>query len=286
MKFSARLKASKGPQALILDDAPRTMRIGFIKGVLGEFVGSSGRYSPRSTPLDISETHQAFIALIRDEADPWDYDNQSEWAALTEHLKGCDWTEFYDFIELVGKLLQKKDDDRPFDESEYFKSYATKVNSLLQEDGIGWSLGEKSELVRQTPRLLGTKSASAEKALRDEFEPARIHYQKATAYLFQHPIDAANSIKEIVSAVESVARTIAPKASTLGEAIKLLRKDLRFSSHMLEGLERLYVFSNATPQIRHGHAKTGKPLVAEAELAHTVGIAYILYLIKQSRADA
>ena len=285
MRFSARLEASKGPRILVLEDAPRKTRIGYIKGILGEFVGSGGgRYTTRTEPLDTQETHQAFIALIRDEADPWDYDNNSQWAALTDHLKACDWTEFYDFVELLGKLLQKEDDERPFDEIRFFKSYSTKVNALFQEDGIGWSLCEKSELSRQTPRLLGTRAASAEAALKDEFEPARVHYQKATRYLYQHPIDEANSIKEIISAVESVARAIAPKAATLGDAIKVLRKDARFSPHMLEALERLYVFGNATPQVRHGHAKPGKPLLAEAELAHTLGIAFILYLIKVARA--
>ncbi len=286
MRFSARLEAGKGPRALVLEDAPRKTRIGYLKGILGEYVGVSGRYTPSTAPLDAHDTHLAFIALIRDEAEPWDYDSNSSWTALTDHLKGCAWTEFYDFVELTGELLQKKDDERPFEESGHFNSYATKVNSLFQEDGIGWTLSEKSELLRQTPRLLGERGASAAAALTDEFEPARAHYLKATAYLYQHPIDEANSIKEIISAVESVARAIAPKAKTLGDAIKALRKDERFSHHMLDSLERLYVFGNATPQVRHGHAKAGKPLLAEAELAHTLGIAFILYLIKVARSDA
>lgn len=283
MRFSARLAASKGPRTVILEDAPRKTRIGYIKGILGEVVGTSGRYSPRTTPLDTLETHQTFIALIRDESDPWDYDNNSEWTALTDHLKGCDWTEFYDFVELVAKLLQKKDDDRPFEDTENFKTYAARVNALFQEDGIGWNLSEKAELVRQVPRLLASRAKLAEATLKDEFEPARVHYQKATSYLYQYPIDEANSIKEIISAIESVARTLSPKASTLGDAIKILRKDARFPNQILDALEKFYGYANATPQVRHGHSKPGRPLLAEAELAHTIGIAYILYLIKVGR---
>jgi hypothetical protein len=285
MRFSARLEAGKGPRAQILEDAPRKTRIGFTKGILGDFVGISKPYYPRSVPLDALDTHQAFIALIRDEADPWDYDNHNEWIALTEHLKECTWGEFYDFVELLGKLLQKKDEERPFDEDEYFKSYLIKVNSLFQEDGIGWNLNDRSELVRQNPSLISKKAEAASASLRDEFEPARIHYLKATTYLYKYPIDEANSIKEIISAVESVARVIEPKATTLGSAIKSLRKDTRFSSHMVDALEHLYVYGNATPQVRHGHATLGKPLLAEAELAYTLGIAFILYLIKVARSD-
>jgi hypothetical protein len=286
MRFSSRLAANKAPRALIFEDAPRKTRIGYIKSVLPEFVGTTLRgYGQRTQPLDPQETHEAFIALIRDESDPWDYDRESSWGALTEHLKGCEWPEFYDFVELVGQLLKKKDDDIPFGDTEYFGAYSKKLNAVLQEDGIGWALNEKSELVRQMPRPVAKRAEAAREALKDKFAPARVHYQKATDYLYRHPIDEANSIKEIVSAVESVARAVAPKATTLGSAIKLLHKDSRFSPHLLDGLEKLYVYSNATPQVRHGHPAAGQPRLVEAELAHAVGVAYILYLIAAERAD-
>lgn len=287
MRFSARLAASKGSRALILEDAPRKTRVGFIKGILGEFVGSqSNGYGVRKSSLDTQDTHAAFIALIRDESDPWDYDNNNSWTALTEHLKGADWPEFYDFVELVGRLLIDKDHASAFDETEFFKSYSTKVNALFQEDGIGWTLNEIGELTRQIPRLAAARAKEAESALRDRFEPARVHYQKATSYLFQHPIDEANSIKEIVSAVESVAKVVAPKTATLGDAIKVLRRDARFSPHMLDALEKVYAYSNATPQVRHGHAKAGRPRLPEAELAHAIGVAFILYIIATARTEA
>jgi hypothetical protein len=286
MRFSSRLAASKGIRAVVLEDAPRLTRVGYIKGILGEFVGSQGSYRQRVEPLETQDTHQAFIALIRDEADPWDYDNQSSWGALTSHLKDCEWPVFYDFVELVGTLLLKKDDDTPFNETEHFKSYQAKVNALLQEDGIGWSLNDKSELIRQIPKTLSKRMQAAEAELGDRFAMARVHYQKAVTYLYQHPLDEANSVKEIISAIESVARTLVPKASTLGEAIKLLRKDPKYSSHLLDALERLYVYSNATPSVRHGHATAGRPLLSEAELALFIGVAYIRYLIEVGSGGA
>ncbi|MBA3772009.1 MAG: hypothetical protein H0X13_05845 [Ramlibacter sp.] len=286
MRFSSRLAASKGARAAILEDAPRPTRVGYIKGILGEFVGSQGSYGKSGEPLDAQETHQAFIALIRDESDPWDYDNQSSWSALTSHLKDCEWPEFYDFVELVGSLLLKKDDDIPFSEPEYFKAYQTKVNALLQEDHIGWSLNEKSELYRQIPKPLSKRMQLAESELGDRFATARVHYQKAVAYLYQHPLDEANSIKEIVSALESVSRALVPKATTLGDAIKAMRKNSKYSAHLLDALERLYVYSNATPLVRHGHVQSGRPLLPEAELSLFIGVAYIRYLIEVGGKDA
>lgn len=116
MRFSARFEASKGKRSQILEDAPRPTRIGFLKGVLGNFVGTDGTYrSPRKQPLETGEVHASFIALIQDEADPWDYDTESQWVALSNHLKQCAWGEFYDFIEHLGKLLIKKEAEGPFE---------------------------------------------------------------------------------------------------------------------------------------------------------------------------
>ena len=117
MRFTARLAANNNRQ-LVLEDAPRPLRVGYIKGVLGKFVGETGyTRQRREQPLETRETHLAFIALIREEADPWDFDNSNSWGALSHHLKECNWSEFYDFMELVGSLLLQKDDEIPFDET-------------------------------------------------------------------------------------------------------------------------------------------------------------------------
>ncbi|MDP1709132.1 MAG: hypothetical protein Q8L89_08745 [Gammaproteobacteria bacterium] len=286
MKFSTRYTASKEKQEQIIEDAPRSMRIGYIKGILGKFVSESSRYSSASTPLDAYDVHLAFTALIRDEADPWDYSHESAWEGLTTHLKDCKWYEFYDFVEMLGKQLLEKDDLTPFSESDYFKQHQHALNALFQEDSIGWSLNENSELYRSTPKALADRSKRAEELLTDRFATARIHFQKATSYLYRHPVDEANSIKEIVSAIESVARVLHPNCSTLGDAIKVMRNDQRYSRHLIEAIEKLYVFSNATPLVRHGHSEGERPKLSEAELSLHVGIAFIRYLIEAGGKSA
>lgn len=263
------------------------MRVGYIKGILGDFVGeTSGRRQQRVQPLETTDTHNKFIALIREESDPWDFDDQSSWGALTHHIKECSWTEFYDFVELVGNLLISADDEIPFDSTFHFGDYQAKVNALLQEDRIGWRLNDKSELHRQHPKAIAERIASTENLLSDGFAAARKHYQKAYQYLHQHPIDEANSIKEIVSAVESIAKTVDPKASTLGDAIKRARKANRIPVQVLDVLEKFYAYANGTPLIRHGHVESKGPELAEAELAFFTGIAFARYLIDTSGRDA
>lgn len=287
MRFTARYKRASGDQALVLEDAPRPTRIGYIKGVLADFVGTGSRWGKEKEPLDVSEVHQRFCALIRDEADPWDYDSEGAWPALVAHLKDCSWLEFYDFVELAGKLLIELEDD-PFASSKLFlfKSYQTRTNALLEEDGIGWSLNSNSELARQTPKALAQRTAKVQSSLGNRFAAARGHYQKAHTYLFKHPIDEANSVKEMVSALESVARTVVPGTATLGDAIKVLKKKENAPKHLLEAMEKLYVYANATPMVRHGHPSPGSVSRNEAELAFHVGVAFIRYLMESEVGHA
>jgi hypothetical protein len=280
MRFSLRFARKSGEKSLVLEDAPKPTRIGYIKGVLTDFVGNSGNYGRRKEPLDAYETHEKFCALIRDEANPWDYDNENSWMSLTAHLKGCTWLEFYDFVEMVGKHLTEVDQD-PFITSTqfWFKAYQTRLNALLEEDGIGWSLNDAGELHRQMPKALEQRVVAASSSLSGRYDAARGHYQKSLAYLYKHPIDEANAVKEIVSALESVAKVIAPGSATLGSAIKAIRKRPGVPKYLMDSVEKLYVYSNDTPMIRHGHVTTEMLTVAEAELAVHIGIAFIRYLI-------
>uniref|UniRef100_UPI0003B77D2F hypothetical protein n=1 Tax=Halopseudomonas pelagia TaxID=553151 RepID=UPI0003B77D2F len=168
----------------------------------------------------------------------------------------------------------------------HFTDYQAKINALLQEDRIGWRLNDKSELHRQNPKAIADRIASTEGLLSDGFASARTHYQKSYQYLYQHPIDEANSIKEIVSAVESIAKTIDTKASTLGEAIKRARKANRVPPQILDLLEKFYAYANGAPLVRHGHVATNGPELAEAELAFFTGIAFARYLIDTSKRNA
>jgi hypothetical protein len=281
MKFSSRLKASEGSRDLIFDDAPKPTRVGFYKGVLHHFIISSGRI-PRPEPLDCHELHEKFCALIRDESDPWDYSQESTWDGLTYHLKEIGWMEFFDFIELAGKELILKGDD-PFQAETYsFESYRSKVNALFEEDLIGWRLDNSSELTRNIPQTLTSRVESTKNLIDNSFEPAREHYKKAVQYLYQHPIDPANSIKEIVSALESIGKILYPGTSTLGDVIKRIKKSDTHPKLLLDAYEKFYAYANATPSIRHGHTEVVNVTIHEAELLLHSGIALIRYLVDTS----
>jgi len=280
MKFSSRYKASQGNRDLIFDDVPRETRIGFYKVILTKFVKETNQ---RTKPgaIDCFEIHKDFCALIRDEKDPWDYDEQSLWEALVWHLKECEWVEFLDFVEMLGKKLLEWDDNPFVQENEQlFGDYQSLSNALFEEDGIGWRINDRGELIRHVPKFLMENIKAAEKQLTDHFESARNHYIKAKAYLFNPPLDPANSIKEMVSALESVGRTLFPSCSTLGDVIKSLKKEEKSPKLLLDAYEKLYAYTNDTPAVRHGHPTHRSIEMSEAELFLLTGVAFIRYLIE------
>lgn len=288
MRFSARQTRTTQERKFIFDDAPKATRIGYIKQVLNRFVTVyQAKGSRPSEPLSPNDLHEKFCALIRDEKEPWEYSDDGPWESLTKHLMVCAWLEFYDFVEMVGKLLLEMDDN-PFAEADqrWFKTYQSRLNALLDEDDIGWSLADTGELGRQLPKALADRVAIAATKLSGAREAAAAHYKKAMRYLTQQPLDEANAIKEMVSAVESVARAIVPDSSTLGDAIKSLRKNPHAPRHLLDAVDKIYTYSNATPMVRHGHTTTRKIPLAEAELAVHIGIAFIRYLIDTSESQA
>lgn len=113
----------------------------------------------------------------------------------------------------------------------------------------------------------------------NEFEPAHQHLRKAIHYLQGKSIDSENSIKETVSTLESVGRVLYPKASTLGDVVKELRKDQSRPQLLITVIEKFYAYTNAEPAVRHGAAVSSKVMLDDAEFCLHVGAALTRYLI-------
>lgn len=128
------------------------------------------------------------------------------------------------------------------------------------------------------PEELITPVDELTNALADRFEAARIHLAKARRFLSERPLDPENAIKEVTSALESVGRTIYPKASTLGKVPKEMRK-AGFPPLMAELIERFWAFASAEPGVRHGGIDVPQADLDDADFCLYVGTALMKYLI-------
>jgi hypothetical protein len=74
--------------------------------------------------------------------------------------------------------------------------------------------------------------------------------------------DWADSVRESINAVESVAVRLAPGASTLGAALKLIEKQGHLHGRLKVAFEQLYAYTNAEGGVRHANVFDG----AEAQV--------------------
>jgi len=283
------------PSEPILEDAPIWLRIAYINGVLSDFtyVDRDSRYpNPEGKPLGIKALNEIISVQLRQEIDDAAYDSWYCWEYLTGLIKECQWYEFYDIVEIVGKQVKAAEDEWsvwPSDKEQVdrygFEAYRRRVNELFIEERISWRLDADGLLKREIPSVLGRRMQAAQEELKDEFEPAREHYRKAVRYIYERPVDPENSIKEIVSALESVGRVLYPRTSTLGDVAKELRKAQAIPPLLVSVIEKFYGYASAEPAVRHGAPVPSRVLLNDAEFCLHLGIALIRYLIASSRGQ-
>lgn len=289
MKFSSRHRFDpRQPKGPIEEDAPEWVRATYLTEILAPllYIDGDSRYSnDDGAPLGAKELHADFCACIRESTEESYFDSWYCMDELRDHVKSCPWFQFYDFVELVASKLPSGEDD-PLRWEERFTSedYRRRVNDLFSSEQVVWRLNRHGHLVRELPGILQQTLTSVTTRLDDGFEAARQHYRKAHSYLYARPEDPENAIKEIVSALESVARTLSPKSSTLGQALKKLADERLVSPELGKVLERFWGYASAEPAVRHGGPVPSRVSVADAEMAFHIAVAAIRYLLERGRA--
>jgi hypothetical protein len=274
------------PRTPILEDAPEWLRTTYLNQVLDglTYVDMDSREeNDQARPLGIKKLYEELCGILRQDPEQDAYDSWLCKDHLKAAVRAVEWYHFYDFVELVGQKLKKSDESSFHGErwlEEFgFETYQGKVNRLFSEDRIGWRLNDNAELGREVPKLLAKAMSQTEGRLRNEFAPAREHYQKAHRYIYERPVDPENAIKEVTSALESVGRVFFPNAQTLGAVLKEMKKERSTPSMLISMLEKFYAYACSEPAIRHGSPVPSRVLLADSEFCLHVGVATIRYLL-------
>lgn len=163
------------------------------------------------------------------------------------HFFKLQWYEIYDIIEFTCNFVKNKNYDSG---NLKFSIFEEKINEVLAKglsgyrviNGIVTNLTNKQEI------------EVLEIALTDkDFPHVKSHLQRALELLSdrKNP-DYRNSIKESISAVESIAKDIAqmPKAE-LGDALKEIEKQGKLHGAMKKAFLNLYGYTSDANGIRH-----------------------------------
>jgi hypothetical protein len=203
---------SKPKEITVWEDAPENLRH-FVLETAVEL-----EYGPY--PL-----RDAICSVLRTRPDP---NNWSEypnvWGEAGGLVYGCEWFQFYDFVEKVYQGLTKSW-SREYDTSkaeERGKRFQEALNEFFIEEGIGWQMIDGEIVTRGTETFESNVHGAVEALEQAGRVTARDEIHEALIDLSRRPeADLTGAIQHAMAALECVARDVCgDEKATLGEVIK------------------------------------------------------------------
>lgn len=169
------------------------------------------------------------------------------------------------------------------------EALCSRIPALFEKHATAYRLDMSQRPYRFSPqgnRDLGQATQQAIEMLHEgNMDGATTHLQEAAEHI--NAQQYADSISDSIHAVESVARMIAPKAKTLGEALKHLEAEgLRINKMLKSALEKLYGYTNDEQGIRHALLEQDAPNVGVDEAVFMYGTcaSFAAYLVSKHQA--
>lgn len=209
-----------------------------------------------SNPYDSAEiepfSESLWLRFFKEPIDTIPGNNKRILKSIRKFFFGCEWYEVYDFLEFVSEYQK--------DNLELTKA----INAVLEREFAGYRLisGNVVDITdEQEVQML-------QEALQDtRFEGVNCHLQRALELLSNkgNP-DYRNSIKESISAVESMAKIITGDSkATLGEALKCLERSNKIHAALKKGFSSLYGYASNEGGIRHAMLEQPNLTIADAK---------------------
>lgn len=202
---------------------------------------------------------------------PLSYGEVAEWHAqpvIRDWFFKEDWDLVLDFVEFCVNY-----DDNKF--SNYFNNFLKREMSAYRFiDGKLVEINTKEEIVEIESAIRNT----------DKFNSVKTHLKRAVElYADRKSPDYRNSIKESISAVESLAKIIVGNdKTTLGQALKEIEKKHHIPGSLKSAFSALYGYTSDEGGIRHALLETDVSVdIDEARFMLIACSAFINYLINK-----
>ncbi len=259
MRFSERMGYKEVSDTLQTQTVNETLK-NQLWNVLYIFVWEKGEHYFDYQGLQIN----LWFYYFKEKLDQMPYNYDSFLLQIKKYFFEAEWFEIYDFLEQVLRYLENEE-------------LNTFINDVLEDELSGYRFvnGIFTEVTdKQEIEMI-------EVALKDkDFPHVKAHLQRALELLSDRKSpDYRNSIKESISAVESIARDIAntPKA-TLGEALKEIERKGDFHKALKEGFLKLYGYTSDANGIRHAMMDEPNLTADDAKFFLLVCTSFINYL--------
>lgn len=186
---------------------------------------------------------------------------------VRDYFFRCEWYEVYDFVEFISGHMENPEE-------------LTKItNSVLKRELAGYRLIDK-KIVQLTSE---EEVKSIELALENTGKLAgtHAHLRASLAMLADRKSpDYRNSVKEAISAVESIAQVMSGDSSaSLGSALKVLEKRSLIHPALKASLSSLYGYTSDAEGIRHAMLQEPTLTFTDAKFMLVSCTAFINYLV-------
>ena len=190
---------------------------------------------------------------------------------IRDYYFKCKWYEVYDFIEFTAKTLPTK--------NKWNVLFAEYCNRVLEKEKSAYRFIDIT-IVEVISEVEVQEIKDVLKNT-DKFAGAHEHVNVALKFLSDRKKpDYRNSIKESISAVESICKIISndPKAE-LGSALKIIGKKEIIHPALKEGFTKLYGYTSDGDGIRHALLEESNLSFTDAKFMLVTCSAFINYLI-------
>lgn len=241
----------KPMQAEELSDDLRRELWNLFSDVLSGSIILSPYGNSRSFSLEAQIWIQCLLGkLLRKPKDEIDMDCDWVIAAFKERIYNPN-CPFYITLDVVESFVNTEEFEEIYGPD--FESYIDDIRQLFEVHMAAYYLskGRPYQIISRSNLAQGKATGQAIETVRDSgMEGADTHLRRSVEHL--NTQQYADSIRESIHAVESVARTICPDKNTLGDALKSLeRKGLVVHPALKEAFQKLYAYSNDEQGIRH-----------------------------------
>jgi len=203
-----------------------------------------------------------------------EYYNRSEQFIRDSFYKG-QWYETYDLIEFIANI----NSDSLRIDTYQFKEFC---NGILEREFSGYRfIDDKISPITNENEIQEIENAINQSGHFSSLKGANIHLKSALEKLSDKKApDYRNSIKESISAIESVAKAISENAKdSLGAALDKIKGKIKLHSALEKGFKQLYGYTSDSDGIRHALMEDHNCDFEDAKYMLVSSSAFINYLI-------
>ncbi len=174
------------------------------------------------------------------------------------------WDKVYELLEFIAKKLR------------YNEIFIDKCNKILEQEYASYRFVD--DLI--TPITNEIEIEEIEGAIHSDNQQIHEHIKLAVTHLSnKNNPDYRNSIKEAISAVEHICRKVTNESTLDGALKKLKNNNLLLNNQFIEGIEKLYHYTNGKEDIRHSLMNESNVEFEEAKFMLVICSAFCNYII-------